>query len=169
MNPERSLGQSPDPTLRHMIRHVNRAFHAKLSVRLAEYDISEAEYRSMFALRRIPNMSNADLSRWTGVAPQNTNQVLKSLIARGLVERHRSPDHGRILETCLTERGEEVIAACEEAGNALEAEMCANLRPAEVAVLEDLLRRCAVGLGVPIREHGIPPARLARRGADSPG
>lgn len=168
MNPERVPAQSPDPTLRHVLRQVNRAFQAKLSGRLAEYGITEAEYVSLFALRRIPNMSNADLSRWTGVAAQNTNQVLKSLISSGFVERHRSPDHGRILEASLTERGEEVIAACEEAANALEAKMCSKLQPQEAGVLDDLLRRCAEGLGVPISDSRIPPARLARRGPVPP-
>ncbi len=162
MSRERDPAQSPDPTLRHALRHVVRAFSAKLSGQLAGYGVSEAEYVSMFALRRIPDMSNADLSRWTGVSPQGTNEVLKSLIASGMVERHPAPDHGRILQACLTERGEEVIAACEDAANALEAEMCSGLEPREVALLEDLLRRCADGLGAPIRDRGFPPVRLAR-------
>ena len=159
---ERNPERSPDPTLRHAFRHVVRAFSAKLSARLAEHGVSEAEYVSMFALRRLPNMSNADLSRWTGVSPQGANEVLKSLIASGLVERRPAPDHGRILEASLTERGEEVIAACEDAANALEAEMCSRLEPPEVAVLEDLLRRCADGLGAPINDRMFPPVRLAR-------
>ena len=159
---ERNPARSPDPTLRHTLRHVVRAYSAKLSGRLAENNISEAEYVSMFALRRIPNMSNADLARWTGVSPQGTNEVLKSLIASGMVERHPAPDHGRILEACLTERGEEVIAACEDAANSLEAEMCSGLQPHEVTLLEDLLRRCADGLGAPIRDRSFPPVRLAR-------
>ena len=154
--------QSPDPTLRHALRHVVRAFGVKMSGELAEHGVSEAEYVSMFALRRIPNMSNADLSRWTGVSPQGTNEVLKSLITGGMVERHPAADHGRILEACLTERGEEVIAACEDAANALEAEMCSGLQPEEVTLLEDLLRRCADGLGAPINDRGSPPVRLAR-------
>lgn len=162
MDRERNPAQSPDPTLRHALRHVVRAFSAKLSRQLAGYGVSEAEYVSMFALRRIPNMSNADLSRWTGVSPQGTNEVLKSLIASGMVERHPAPDHGRILEACLTERGEEVIAACEDAANSLEAEMCSGLQPHEVTLLEDLLRRCADGLGAPIRDRSFPPVRLAR-------
>lgn len=162
MSRERNPAQSPDPTLRHALRHVVRAFSAKLSGRLAEHGVSEAEYVSMFALRRIPNMSNADLSRWTGVSPQGTNEVLKKLIANGMVERHPAPDHGRILQACLTRQGEQVIAACEDAANALEAEMCSGLEPHEVAVLNDLLRRCADGLGTPIRDHRFPPARLAR-------
>jgi DNA-binding MarR family transcriptional regulator len=141
---------------------VVRAYSAKLSGRLAENSISEAEYVSMFALRRIPNMSNADLARWTGVSPQGTNEVLKSLIRGGMVERHPAPNHGRILEACLTERGEEVIAACEDAANALEAEMCSLLEPHEVALLEDLLRRCADGLHAPINDRTFPPMRLAR-------
>lgn len=154
--------QSPDPTLRHALRHVVRAYSAKLSGWLAEYGVSEAEYVSMFALRRIPNLSNADLARWTGVSPQGANEVLKSLIAGGMVERRPAPDHGRILEARLTKRGEEVIAACEDAANALEAEMCSRMEPGEVAMLEDLLRRCADGLGAPINDRTFPPVRLVR-------
>jgi hypothetical protein len=55
-----------------------------------------------------------------------------------------------------------VIAACEDAANALEAEMCARLAPQEVAVLDDLLRRCADSLGVPINTRRVKPARPAR-------
>jgi DNA-binding MarR family transcriptional regulator len=138
-----------------------------MSWQLAEQGVSDAEYVSLFALRRIPNMSNADLSRWTGVSPQGTNEVLKSLIASGMVERHPAPGHGRILEACLTERGEAVISACEDAANALEAEMCSGLSPHEVGVLEDLLRRCADGLGVPINDRRQPPVRLARSSSRS--
>jgi len=144
---------------------VVRAYSAKMSGRLAEYGISEAEYVSMFALRRIPNMSNADLARWTGVSPQGTNEVLKSLIHGGMVERRPSPNHGRILEACLTARGEGVIAACEDAANALEAEMCSGLEAHEVILLEDLLRRCADGLGAPINDRTFPVMRLARSGS----
>lgn len=162
MKSERNPRQSPDPTLRHALRQVTRAFSAKLTAQLNEHGVSEAEYVSMFALRRIPNMSNADLSRWTGVSPQGTNEVLKNLIAHGLVERHRSPHHARILEARLTTRGNEVIAACENAANSLEAVMCAQLRPDEVVVLEDLLRRCADALGAPIGDRTTVPARLAR-------
>ncbi|MGH3282100.1 MAG: MarR family winged helix-turn-helix transcriptional regulator [Trebonia sp.] len=167
MSKDRNPALSPDPTLRHTMRQVVRAFSAKMSARLAEYGVSEAEYASLFALRRIPNMSNADLSRWIGISPQGANEVLKSLIASGMVDRHPAPSHGRILEACLTERGEVVIAACEDAGDALEAEMCSELEPHEVALLEDLLRRCVHGLGGRINDRGLPPVRLARSSSRS--
>jgi hypothetical protein len=47
---QRNPARSPDPTLRHALRHVVRAYGAKMSGRLAEYGISEAEYVSMFAI-----------------------------------------------------------------------------------------------------------------------
>ena len=158
MTPERGLAQGLDPTLRHALRRVYRTFNGKLTGRLAEHGVSEAEYVIMFSLRRIPGLSNADLARGTGVSPQVTSEVLKTLIARGLVVRHPAADHGRILEAVLTDEGEETIAACEDAANALEAEMCAQLSPDEVALFDDMLHRCADALGVPIRSGRVPPA-----------
>ena len=77
---------SPDPTLRHALKHVSRLFQSELRYRLAQHGVSEAEYMTLFALRRLPNMSSADLARWTGVSAQSANQVLKALIDAGLVE-----------------------------------------------------------------------------------
>lgn len=149
---------SPDPTLRHALRHVNRSFHGLFGERLAEHGLSEAAYVSLFALRRVPNMSNADLARWTGVTAQGANQVLRSLIADGLVERRPSATHGRILEARLTARGEEVIRACERAGAEVEAQMTATMTDAEAAEFERLLRKAADGLGTPI----VRPVTLRR-------
>src|ERR1700733_12922510 len=120
MRIEPSPAESPDPTLRHALRHVNRLFHAQFRTKLAEHGVTDAEYYALFALRRLPGMSSADLARWTGVTAQGANQVLKSLIDNGLVERHASQSHGRILEARLTPRGEAVIGACERDAHALE-------------------------------------------------
>lgn len=145
--------ESPDPTLRHALRHVSRAFHSQFRERLAEFEVSEAAYQSMFALRRIPNMSSADLARWTGVTAQSANQILKGLIEAGLVERRPAEDHGRILEARLTARGEEVIEACERAGDELEVTMASQMTADELVQLEALLRKAADGLGVPIAQR----------------
>jgi DNA-binding MarR family transcriptional regulator len=156
--------RSPEPTLRHVLRHVNRTYMADIRLRFAAHGVTEADYLSMFALRRIPDMSSADLARWTGVTAQGANQVLKSLIKRGLVERHRSPAHGRILEARLTAHGERLIEECEQEANDLDAVMCAHLTAEEVAALEALLRKCAAGLGSPVSETMRPPGRLNTSG-----
>lgn len=158
MRIEPSPAESPEPTLRHALRHVNRLFHARFRARLAEHGVTDAEYQALFALRRLPDMSSADLARWTGVTAQGANQVLKSLIDNGLVERHPSPTHGRILEARLTARGEAVIKACERDANALEELMCSELSEDEVTQLDELLRRCAAGLGAPIKRGRATPA-----------
>lgn len=152
--------ESPEPTLRHALRHVNRVFQARLRERLGEYGVSEAEYMAMFALRRIPDMSNADLSRWTGVTAQGANQVLKSLIEAGFVERRPSPSHARILQARLTEEGEKVIEACEQEAGGLEDEMCEASRPARWPCW----RTCCAA----VRTASAPRSGLAPRVAESP-
>ncbi|BDZ46182.1 MarR family winged helix-turn-helix transcriptional regulator [Naasia aerilata] len=127
--------------------------------------MSEAAYQSMFALRRIPNMSSADLARWTGVTAQSANQILKGLIDSGLVERSPAKGHGRILEARLTARGEQVIEACERAGDEIEAQMASAMTPAELAQLEALLRKAAEGLGVPIAQRR--PSRIPAASSQS--
>ncbi len=153
-----SPAESPDPTLRHALKHVSRLFQSELRYRLAQHGVSEAEYMTLFALRRLPNMSSADLARWTGVSAQSANQVLKALIDAGLVERRSSSSHGRILEARLTRKGHRVIAACEEEADSVEQLMCSGMAPGEIDQFEELLRKAATGLGAPIGS-GAPLTR----------
>lgn len=151
--------RSPDPTLRHALKHVSRLYQSELRFRMQKYGVSDAAYVTMFVLRRIPNLSSADLARWTGVTAQGGNQILKGLISDGLVERHHSPVHGRILEARLTERGERAIIECEREADELEKQMCSTMADDESEVLENLLRKCADGLGFPISDAVAPAPR----------
>ena len=157
-----SPAESPDPTLRHALKHVSRLFQSELRYRLAQHGVSEAEYMTLFALRRLPNMSSADLARWTGVSAQSANQVLKALIDAGLVERRSSSSHGRILEARLTRKGHRVIAACEEEADSVEQLMCSGMAPGEIDQFEELLRKAATGLGAPIGSGVAPSPRWYR-------
>ncbi len=155
MSKSKSAAQpvSPAPTLRHALRHVNRTYHSHFSSVLEKHGLTVASYRSMFALRRYPNMSSADLARWAGVTAQGANQVLKGLVRAGYVERHPSPVDGRILQSKLTTAGQEVIAECEEVGQELEEMMTSLMTPEDVREFERLLYLAADAMGVPIQAH----------------
>lgn len=160
--------RSPEPTLRHALRYVSRLYQSELMARLAGHGVSEAEYRAMFVLRRVPDLSNAELARANGVTAQGANQVMQSLIAAGLVERRTSPANARILMSRLTSAGEQVVLACERDAEALEQVMCSRMSAEEVGLLEGLLYRCADGLGAPISEgeprwNRAQPDVVARR------
>lgn len=150
----------PNPTLRHRLRHVTRVFHTRFRGDLQRHGLSVAEYEAMFALRRVPGMSSAELARWNRVSPQNANQVLKQLVERGLVVRDSAKGHGRIVESRLTPDGLKLVEACENAGAAIEELMTARMTPDEVAQLMALLGRAAEALGSPIGLGLSAPSRL---------
>ena len=148
------------PTLRHSLRHVTRVFHARFRGELMRDGLSGAEYEALFALRRVPGMSSAELARWNRVSPQNANQVLKQLVERGLVVRGPAKGHGRILESKLTPSGMRLVKAAEGAGAAIEAEMTSEMTAEEIEQLRTLLARAATALGSPIGAGLSTPSRL---------
>jgi DNA-binding MarR family transcriptional regulator len=129
---------SPEPTLRHALRHVSKQFSSQLQRLLQEHGVSQAEYVAMFALKRLPGLSSAEVSRWTGVTPQAGNQIVKALLDRGLVRRRPSRDHARVLLIDLTEEGRRVI------------DVCQGMTSEQRQELMSLLRMAAAGLGSPI-------------------
>ena|SRR5690554_4529262 len=141
---------SPDPTLRHVLRHVARTYQAQLTDRFQRYGVSDAEYTVLFVLKRMPGLSSAEISRWTAVTAQAGNQIVKSLLSANLVSRRPSDDHGRVLRIELTTEGRRIVDACELHANELEAQMCQYMSPAERAAFMRLLRSAADGLGSPI-------------------
>ncbi len=157
---ETDASETSTPTLRHSLRHLTRVFHTRFRGDLMRNGLSGAEYEAMFALRRVPGMSSAELARWNRVSPQNANQVLKQLIERGLVVRGPAEGHGRILESKLTPKGMRLVKACEQAGVAIEAEMTADLTASEIDQLRSLLARAAEALGSPIGAGISTPSRL---------
>ncbi|MFG1922776.1 MarR family winged helix-turn-helix transcriptional regulator [Cryptosporangium sp. NPDC048952] len=168
--------RSPEPNLRHALRYVSRLYQAEFTARLAGHGMSEAEYRAMFLLRRQPDLSNAALARTLGVSAQGANQVLQTLIAAGWVSRQVSRENARVLLSRLTAAGTDVVEACEREGADLENTMCSGLTDPERTQLEELLHRCAEGLGAPITgptENGpqwnrAQPDVVARRVAAAP-
>ena len=73
-----------------------------------------ATYAAMAALAEDPGLSNAELARRCFVTPQTMNRVVRDLTEEGLVVRAPSPDHGRILQTSLSETGRARVAACRQ-------------------------------------------------------
>ena len=63
-------------------------------------------------------------------------------MAKGLIERSPSPDHGRILRTELTAKGRRLLARCDEDLDRIETEMTSELSPEERSSFEHMLRSC---------------------------
>lgn len=113
---------------------------------LKELGVTTPQYAALSVLAEEPGLSNATLARRSFVTPQTMNQILVRLEAAGLVERHAHPEHGRILQACLTEEGERLRQECAERVDAVEGLMVSGLSAEERSNILGLLRRCSAAL-----------------------
>lgn len=131
-----------DEQIGYLVKRLQQQIRAALEARLSRHGVTMATYAALAVLDQDPGLSNAALARRCFVTPQTMNQVVRGLADDGLVERRAHPDHGRILETRLTPRGRELLAACHTDVDAVHTRMLADLDDRDQAHLTELLKRC---------------------------
>ncbi len=123
---------------------LKQAFYYSLTTlneAMSDHGVSSAQVGVLRRLANEPGLSGADLARRLLVSPQGVQFALTSLERRGLVERKRDPQHGRILRAYLTAEGRDVVATVVGAAVAAHDEVFGVLTPAEQETLRELLRR----------------------------
>lgn len=130
----------------YLVKRLQQQIRSALDARLARHGVSMATYAALSVLEHDPGLSNAELARRCFVTPQTMSELVGDLEEAGLLARRAHPQHGRIIETRLTDRGRELVDACHQEVEALHAVMLADLSDTETAQLTDLLRRCSTAL-----------------------
>ncbi|MEU6725124.1 MarR family transcriptional regulator [Nonomuraea wenchangensis] len=108
---------------------------------LARLDARKWHYAALVALREGGPVSQAELSRRTGIYRSDLVAVINELAERGHVERSPDPADRRRNVIRLTARGREHLARLQEVVASLQDELLAPLTPAERAQFSDLLLR----------------------------
>jgi DNA-binding MarR family transcriptional regulator len=83
------------------------------------------------------------LARRSFVTPQTMNTILVNLEAAGLVMRQPHSEHGRVLQTYLTEVGKESVSRAHGIVEAVEQGMLKELSQEDRRWLLEALRSCA--------------------------
>ena len=141
------------PRVSYVIGRLDRALRREIGSLVAPHGLSVPQYTALSILRDRTGLSNAQLARRSYVTPQSMNEVIASLEREGLVERSPAANHGRVLETAVTEAGRTVLARCDAAVNEMEGRMLADLDEDARAQLLDALTGCVHRLGA-----GLPDA-----------
>ncbi|MGY4710002.1 MarR family winged helix-turn-helix transcriptional regulator [Mycolicibacterium sp. CBM1] len=122
------MSASGDEPLGYLLYRVTTALRAEVcTTALGSADLSFPQYICMRLLSKSPQRSNAELARDTGVSPQATNMVLRSLEERGLATRPASVASGRSLPAKLTRAGATLLASTEDGVRAAEQRLMADL------------------------------------------
>ena len=125
----------------YVLGRLDRALRLHLDEALKPYGITTPQFTALSVLRRRDALSNAQLARRSLITPQSMFSVLKALERKGLIERQPSPDHRRVLFTRLTAAGLAQLERCDEAVDAVEAELLADFSAAEGGILLALATR----------------------------
>src|SRR5580765_658766 len=136
--PER-LEASP-ARISYVIARLERAVRSAINKRVRPYGLTTLQYTTLSVLGHRGQLSNAQLARRSYMTPQSMSEVIEALEGRGLIERSPHPNHRRVLPARLTERGREVLAACDDAVDGAEEEMMADLSPAQRVSLLEMLK-----------------------------
>lgn len=129
------------PRISYLIRRVQHRLYGRFEEILQPFGLTVTQYTVLSILGNRPALSSAQLSRRFAVTPQTMIKLIASLEAKQLITRCTTNANRRALEVSLTPQGHQVRAACEDAVDALEAEIFGALGEAQTAALHALLSR----------------------------
>ncbi|MDK1471881.1 MarR family transcriptional regulator [Streptomyces sp. 549] len=139
-------GDGPHPSLLYAVKQVELAARAHIDELVKPAGITALQYTALTVLRRRDGLSSAQLARNSFVTAQSMADMVTAVERRGLISRRRDPDNRRVLLISLTDTGRELLAAFDEAVDALEERMVSALTAAQRRNLEDYLNRCRAAL-----------------------
>jgi DNA-binding MarR family transcriptional regulator len=117
----------------YLIRRVQFASYLRLEQTVRRLRLTTAQYMVLSMLGHRELLSSAQLSRRFSVTPQTMFKLIAPLKRKGLVSRKGMNGDRRSLRVSLTPAGRRVLAACEQAVDALEAELFRNFGGARLA------------------------------------
>ena len=139
------------PRISYVVGRLDRALRREIGALVAPHGLTVPQYTALSVLRDRAGLSNAQLARRSYVTPQSMNEVIAVLERDGLVTRSPAANHGRVLETTVTDAGLAVLARCDATVTAMEDRMLADLDADARAQLLAALKECVhrLGAGLP--------------------
>jgi DNA-binding MarR family transcriptional regulator len=130
----------------YLVKRVQQSLRRRCDAALRPTGLSMAQYAALRALADLPEASASELARRCFVTRQSLQDLLAGLRSAGLVTDAHSAPRARARALALTAAGRKRLAAGDDAVNAVDAAMVADLGRTERRQLAALLIRCAENL-----------------------
>jgi DNA-binding MarR family transcriptional regulator len=131
-----------EPTLLYVLKQVELAVRARLDEIVRPEGLTALQYTALTVLERHPDLTASHLARRSFVTAQSMADMVSTLRARGLIERHRDARDRRRLVLALTSAGREVLSEFQPRVAALETEMLGELTEDEARQLRRAVESC---------------------------
>jgi DNA-binding MarR family transcriptional regulator len=127
----------------YQLKRAQHALRLRVDAALKEVGLTTPQYAALSVLEETPGLSGAALARRSFVTPQTMNVILAKLEGAGLIERSPHPEHGRVLQTYLTDEGRGLVSGAHDVVAAVEESMLASLGRGDRVRLAETLNGCA--------------------------
>lgn len=137
---------NPSPPVGYLVKAVQSLLRSRMEEALRPHGLTVTHYSCLFRLEQEPGVSASELARATFMTRQSMNELLQTLVDRGLVQRAAIASSGRALPASLTAAGREELRQAQAAVDAVEQRMLSGLDRSAAAALAASLAACAAAL-----------------------
>lgn len=124
----------------YLIGRLHRMVRRRLGEVLTPLGLTVPQYTVLAVLGARGQLSNAQLAERAFVTPQTANEMVKTMEASKWIQRSPDPNHGRVINLKLTDKGRQVLASAHAAAARLEDEMLASVAAPERQCFHDQLK-----------------------------
>jgi DNA-binding MarR family transcriptional regulator len=124
-----------------LIRRLHQIHVAMFMEEFKSTNTTPVQYGLMSAVAALPGLDQTALGQEVGLDRTTTADVVKRLEERGLLERRSNPADRRTRHVQLTDEGRAYVAELHGDMTRAQERLLEPLRPAEKAILMDLMRR----------------------------
>ncbi|MEO8299208.1 MAG: MarR family transcriptional regulator [Burkholderiales bacterium] len=142
----------PDGSVGFLMRRVMQSVVQQVDRRLAQHELTHAQWVPLFKLLMGPGSTVAELAREIQLDPGAVTRALDRLEAKGLVQRVRSSTDRRVVQLVLTEHGRSLAAMVPAVLSEVLNGHLAGFSAAEHTALLDMLQRMLAN-GCALREQ----------------
>jgi DNA-binding MarR family transcriptional regulator len=124
----------------YLIKRIETEVTIRMNKSLSEFDITLSQFIVLnFVNDNQIDFSSAQLSRRFKMTPQSMNETVSSLKRKELIEKNVDIENKRILRISLTEKGLEILNACNLAINDVETELFRKFTPTQMESFRSLI------------------------------
>jgi DNA-binding MarR family transcriptional regulator len=146
---------STEPLLLYLVKRVELAARARIDEIVRPAGLTTNQYTALTVLEGHDDMSSAQLARHSFVTAQSMADMITTLEARGLIERHRDRADRRRLVVALTAEGRVLLDRYRDVVATLEDSMLTGLSKQDTATLRSIMNTCYDNLSLaPVRVAG---------------
>ena len=124
-----------------LIRRLHQIHVAMFMEEFKSTNITPVQYGLMSAVAALPSLDQTALGQEVGLDRSTTADVVKRLEGRGLLERRPNPGDRRTRHVQLTDKGQACVVELHGDMTHAQERLLEPLRPAEKAILMDIMRR----------------------------